>query len=235
MPFTEKEILDQLDAEAAAFTFPMLDNGYLYHAGQQLTLYRDAHRWAMLLEVIAWHNRMPGLDGFLNMAYTFGNCIGGDVLNDAGNFFSFVENNGIPALIEDGDTAHLNPAAHSIRIKDRAVPLRHDAAHYQSKGITLPAGEQIDRAALLRGLLPEYAHLFWVSREEIGAKLPADLPEILTIAAWHHPDVAGKERPGESETFRQLAKVLVTGDVGHYRPSGPPNTYWLNWPEGGRL
>jgi len=35
--------------------------------------------------------------------------------------------------------------------------------------------------------------------------------------------------------FQQLAKVLETGDVGHYRATKPSNTHWRNWPEGGTL
>jgi hypothetical protein len=30
-----------------------------------------------------------------------------------------------------------------------------------------------------------------------------------------------------------LAKVLVTGDAAHYKPTKPPNTHWSNWPGGG--
>lgn len=235
MPFTEEEILHQLNAEAAAYSFPMFDHGYFYHGDQQLTLFRDADRWAILLEVIAWHNRVPGLDGLMNVAYTYGNCIAGETLNDNSNFFSFAADNGAPALLEGEEGHYLNPAAHSIKIRERVIPLRMDAAHYQAKGIATEKNGRIGYPAFMRGLLPEYSRLFWVTRAEIAKKLPADLPEIFTMAAWHHPDLAGGELPGETETFRQLAKVLVTGNVSHYRPSLLPNTHWLNWPGGGIL
>lgn len=234
MPFSEKEILDQLNTEAANFTFPMLDNGYFFHGDQKLTLFRDARRWAILLEIIAWHNQLPHLEGLFNIAYTFGNCIGGDALNDNDNFFSFASDNGEPAFPESG-AGSLNPLAHSIRIKDTVIPLRKDAAHYTTRGIALEKDGGIGFPAFMRGLVPEYSRLLWVSRDDIKKKLPPDLPEIFTMAAWHHPDLAGGELPGDNETFRQLAKVLETGEVSHYRPTRAPNTYWANWPEGGAL
>ncbi|MCB2407767.1 DUF7003 family protein [Hymenobacter lucidus] len=42
-------------------------------------------------------------------------------------------------------------------------------------------------------------------------------------------------RPSSYETWPQLARVLTTGDVQHYRPTLPPNTHWSNWPESGAL
>jgi hypothetical protein len=71
--------------------------------------------------------------------------------------------------------------------------------------------------------------------EERCGNVPADLEQILQLEEWHHPDVRAGERPSGSETFQQLARMLVSGDPGHYRPSRPPNTHWSNWPEGGQL
>lgn len=39
-----------------------------------------------------------------------------------------------------------------------------------------------------------------------------------------------ENRPGSYETWPMLAKVIVTGDTAHYRPTLAPNTHWLNWP-----
>jgi Family of unknown function (DUF7003) len=60
--------------------------------------------------------------------------------------------------------------------------------------------------------------------------------QLLVLDEWHHPDVVREtERPGTSETFRQLALVLITGDVAQYRLTLEPNTHWRHWPEGGTL
>jgi hypothetical protein len=61
-----------------------------------------------------------------------------------------------------------------------------------------------------------------------------DMTQLLQLEEWHHPNLAGGDRARSSETFRQLAQVLATCDVGLYCPSQPANTDWQNWPEGGR-
>ena len=48
--FTIPEILDQLDRCAQAYTFPMLDNGYVYPGAVNLTAYSDIARWAIIIE-----------------------------------------------------------------------------------------------------------------------------------------------------------------------------------------
>src|SRR4051794_25066408 len=45
------EILDVLDTNAKVFTFPMLDNGYVYLAATRLSLHRSAEDWAMVIEL----------------------------------------------------------------------------------------------------------------------------------------------------------------------------------------
>lgn len=235
MPFTEKEIIDQLNEAAADYTFPMLDNGYAHHGDQKLTLFRDEDRWAMLIEVIGWSNRMPDLGGLATIAYTFGNCIGGDARYDNGNFFFFASDNGEPVFAENTGEGLVNPLAHSMRVKENVIPLRHDAAYYYTRSIELEEDERISCLALLRVLTPDYSHLFWVNREDIAHKIPADLPEILTITSWNHPDLADGETPGNNETFTQLAKVLVTGEVWHYKPAQLTNTHWRHWPDAGTL
>ncbi|MEV6924307.1 hypothetical protein AB0M46_07350 [Dactylosporangium sp. NPDC051485] len=67
---------------------------------------------------------------------------------------------------------------------------------------------------------------------ELRRRISVDVPEVLRLDQWHHPDV---EPPSQSETFRHIADVLATGDIDRYAPSKPPNTHWSNWPESGSL
>jgi len=71
--------------------------------------------------------------------------------------------------------------------------------------------------------------------DERRANVPPALTEVLVLDEWHHPDVCGQELPSASPTFQQLARVLATGDVAHYRPTLDPNTHWRFWPDGGQL
>lgn len=66
-------------------------------------------------------------------------------------------------------------------------------------------------------------------------RIPVDLPEVLRLDQWNHPDLVSGLRPSDSETFHQIADVLATGDLSRYAPSLPPNTHWSNWPESGSL
>ncbi|THU32547.1 hypothetical protein FAM09_27550 [Niastella caeni] len=51
-----------------------------------------------------------------------------------------------------------------------------------------------------------------MTRQEIATKIPLDLPEFMTLTNWHHPDLAADEKPSDTETFQQLADVIVTGN-----------------------
>jgi hypothetical protein len=36
-------------------------------------------------------------------------------------------------------------------------------------------------------------------------------------------------RPSSYETWQQIARVVVTGDTSHYKPTLQPNTNWKYW------
>jgi hypothetical protein len=57
MPIEAEHILSVLDRCCDAFTFPMLDNGYVYLAATRLSLYRTASDWAMVIEVFGYSPR----------------------------------------------------------------------------------------------------------------------------------------------------------------------------------
>src|ERR1041385_6029534 len=54
---TATDILSVLDANCDSFTFPMLDNGYVYLAATRLTLFRSPADWAMTIEVFGFSPR----------------------------------------------------------------------------------------------------------------------------------------------------------------------------------
>jgi len=57
MALDPEEILSILDRCCDEFTFPMLDNGYLYLAATRLSLYRSTTDWAMVIEVFGFSPR----------------------------------------------------------------------------------------------------------------------------------------------------------------------------------
>lgn len=238
MTFDDRqEILRQLDIEAECYVFPMLDNGYYYHGDQKLTIFRDDKRWAILLEVLAFNNHESGLNGITTIANVFGNCL--TAWNDNDNFNHFAFDSNVDTFLID-DTIYLpylNPEAKSIIVKGQEIPIITDRQHYKSKKIEFEFEheDKITPWEFLRGLIPEYSNLFWVTREEISTKIPKDLPIFMTLDSWHHPDLVEGEKPSETETFQQLADVIMTGDKEFYKTTEIKNTHWTNWLEGGTL
>ena len=222
------EILRQLDVEAESYVFPMLDNGYYYHADQKMTIFRDDKRWAILLEVLAFFNHESGLDGITTIANVFGNCLTG--WNDNNNFNYFASDNGIETFLTD-DTIYLpylNPEAKNILVRGQEIPIIFDRQHYKSKKVELEYEDKITPWEFLRGLIPDNSNLFWVTREEISTKIPEDLPIFMTLDNWHHPNLVEDEKPSETETFQQLADVIMTGDKNLYNTTEIANTHWTN-------
>lgn len=232
---SRQEILEQLDSAAGNFEFPMFDNGYYYHGDQKLTIFRDDNRWAILLETLAFNNHEFNIDGITLVADVFGNCLTGSNEND--NFNYFVSDNGVETFLYDeiNYVPYLNIEANNVKIRDKIIPIQFNKEHYLNKGIELEFENKITPWEFLRGLIPEQSNLFWLKREEISHKIPIDLPIFMTLSEWHHPDLAGEEKPSDTETFKQLADVIVTGDKTLYNTKEIINTHWTNWPEGGKL
>lgn len=120
-----------------------------------------------------------------------------------------------------------------VRGRKRALPSLDE---YAERGIKLEDPPRVHVFELCRLLADTDRESVLANEKERRISILPGMPQILQLEEWHHPNVVdNNDRPGGSETFQQIAQVLVTGDVGRYRPSRPPNTHWQNWPEGGTL
>ncbi len=200
----------QWDSAAETFEFPDFDNGYFYHVDARLHCYRDAGRWALIVEAVGYSPRAGDLQDVLHV---FGNCLTG-----AGpvEFLGRVDNWGD---IEDPDDPEIYTGA-PIRVR--------------GQDLTVPAPPGADLEIALRQLVPEHRELLLADEGELRACLPAGLPEILRLDEWHQPALH-PAMPSETETYRRLAEVLATGDLSRYEPAGEPNTHWSHWPDSGTL
>lgn len=197
-----QQFLDQIDASAQDFTFPFLDHGFYSAVDVRLHIYRDQKHWAVMFETV----------GFNAKARSVTDALTGYGIR-SGSQLNRVEN--IAELIDD-DENYVGDKPLRVRGQDLAVEAS--------------AGEYF--AEVVRELVPEHRDLLLADESELRALVPVDLPEILRLEAWHHPDVL-VERPSREETFRLIAKVLDTGNPHDYRPTLAPNTHWSNWPESG--
>jgi hypothetical protein len=246
MSFDPERILSVLDRCCERHAFPMLDNGYVYLAATRLSLYRSATNWAMVIEVFGFSPRswLPATD-----IHTFADRIhdrdlperhGGlqayerYVANNPNNDSRFVFPIEEGAWQDEENGELVNKDATEVLVRGQAVPLP-SVDEYLRHGIELDRPPQVRIFELCRVLADIVRdQVLATSQERRVGVLPA-MTQILQLEEWHHPNIAVGDRPGESLTFQQLARVLATGDVDLYRPSRQPNTHWSNWPEGGQL
>jgi hypothetical protein len=233
--FTATNVLDQLDQCAEDFTFPMLDNGYVYPAGVRLSSFRDDRSWAVIIEAIGYNPRGGGHNGIANCLYCFGNCLARSP-GTANEDFLYLTGDGADGVVFDTEyDSIVLPEAKSIRIRGQSISIGLTQAILEDEGIGLAEPPDITAADLLRYLMRHHRRLLLATQEELERRLSHAPPPFLTLNEWNHPDLSKGERPSQSETFQMLAKALETGDRAYYAPGLKPNTDWRNWPEGGTL
>lgn len=244
MNHTAQQILFILDQCCDAFTFPMLDNGYVYLAATRLSLFRSPDDWAMTIEVFGFSPRAGLPDSHI---YTFGSSIhnrkGPESYVNAKAFENYLANNPynesefIHPVADGGwlDGEFVTEGATEVFVRDQSVPLPN-RDHYRKHEIVLEDADRINVFELCRYLADVKRDLVLATPDELRVNVPPSLKQILQLDEWHHPDVVYNScRPSGSETFQLLAKVIETGNAKIYQPTMPPNTHWKNWPEGGTL
>jgi hypothetical protein len=233
--FTAKEILKQFDECADDFTFPMLDNGYVYLANTKLSAFRDDNRWVVIIEVIGFNYRGGGHQGIDNGLHIFGNCLEYPAGTNNDNFLYFTADSEEGLTFDDDESFHLKPNTPNFLLRGKKHPICHDRKAYKKVGIELEDKKSIKAHEFLRFLTHETPDSFWATEAEIRARIPKDIPLFFELKEWFHPDLANEDIPSKNETFKLLAKVLESGDVSFYKPKKKPNTHWSNWLEGGSL
>ncbi|MBI4851446.1 MAG: hypothetical protein HY819_06610 [Acidobacteria bacterium] len=247
MTFNTENILSILDKCCDNYTFPMLDNGYVYLAATRLSLYRSAKDWAIVIEAFGYSPRAGLPDTTI---YTFSsqlynrNKLEGYVNAQAHRLY--LENNPYNEFrsiypIEEGkwqdeeNCELIAKNAIEIIVRDNSIPLP-PINNYLRYGIELEEFPSVQVFELCRFLAEVAREQILATPQERHMSVRPEMVQLLQLEEWHHPNVVDdNERPSKSETFQQLAKVLVTSDVKFYCPSQAPNTHWKNWPEGGRL
>lgn len=242
----DERILRVLDDAARAFTFPMLDNGYVYLGATRLSLHRSETDWALVIEVFGFSPRagLPDVSVWTFASRIHRSKTARDFVTvrafknyltqheyDEATFFHPIDEGDWQ---RPDDLEAVEPTATSVVVRGTAMRLP-DRNEYTVHGIELADPAIVQVFELCR-------YLAAVARDEVLAtpterqtNVVPEMTEILALDEWNHPDLVNDERPSGSETFRLLAKVLATGDVDEYRPTLAPNTHWVNWPDGGTL
>jgi hypothetical protein len=246
MDFDEKQILSILDRCCDSFTFPMLDNGYIYLAATRLSLYRSQLDWALVIEVFGFSPRagLPDtcIQTFASRLYdrdppekyvnrrAYESYVASNPHNDSR--FLFPINEGQWQDAENGE--FLAEDAREVVVRNHAIQLP-TINEYVQHGIELEQAPRLQVFELCRFLADiARSQVLGTSQERRVSVFP-EMEQILQLEEWHHPNLVEDERPSRCETFQQLAHVLAAGDTSFYRPTKLANTHWRNWPDGGRL
>ncbi len=229
MSLTPVAILDVLDRAAADFTFPMLDNGYIYLAAIRLSLHRSATDWALVFERFGYSPRagIPSLDvqtfaSRLHRSDRTYDTFASAYPIDGGDWIDH----------DDSERVAMGPRTLTLRGQTRPVPT---AADYAAAGVELTEPDQPRVFELCRCVAVMARDEVLATAAERRAHVPPDLEQLLVLDDWHHPNLIVGDKPSESPTFRALTAVLHTGDLALYRPTAPGNTHWRHWPAGGSL
>jgi len=247
MKWNVADVLGILDHCCDVFTFPMLDNGYFYLAAARLSLHRSDDDWAIVIETFGYSPREGSPSTYIQTFASrfsrrkgpadyvsreaYENYLLQNPHNEFDGAYPFDNDDWM-----DSDNPELVSEA-TVAVAIRGVScLVPRPTEYTSFGIKLEDPMRIQVYEFCRAMASLRRDDVLATREERCAHLLPDMRQLLVLEEWHHPDVVREtERPGTSETFRQLALVLITGDVAQYRPTLEPNTHWMNWPEGGTL
>ncbi len=244
MDWDSQSILSVLDRCCDSFSFPMLDNGYVYLAATRLSLYRSSDDWAMVVEVFGFsprsglpdthlytfasrlHDRDPA-DRFVNHL-AFESYIANNPNNESR--FVYPVEDGAWQDPDDGELVSETVEALSLRGTRFTVP---PLEAYADHSIVLEQSPRVQVFELCRFLAATRRDDVLANPRERRVSVRPEMSQLLQLEEWHHPNLLEGERPSGSQTFQQLAEVVLRGEPDRYRPTTAPNTHWRNWPEGG--
>ncbi|UWR13773.1 DUF7003 family protein [Sulfitobacter sp. M368] len=241
---TAKAILGVLDQSSEAFAFPMLDNGYVYLAASRLSLFRSDEHWAVVFEIFGFspragrpdlsivtisselHDRNKPTDYVSKEAYD--NYLKHNPYWEMRNFWPISNEEWM-----DQENWEFVAGNGQIVIRGQSVDIPQTNA-YSSKGVDL---EKAQPAVfeLCRFLAHDHREELLATETERRVSVLPSMKQIMLIDEWHHPDLVNGQTPSQTETFRQLARVLEANDTTLYSTAELPNNHWKNWPEGGTL
>lgn len=244
--WTSQQILETLDECSKSFTFPMLDNGYVYLAATRLSLHRSVVDWALVIEVFGFNPRagIPDIcvttfgsrlhERDPRQKYVSAEAYENYLANHPHNEYRFFHPIAAGDWEDEESLELVAGGATHVQLRHQELELP-DEVQLRAQGIERSEPPRLTICELCRFLAASHRNEVLATPHERRVSVPPELVEVLVLEEWHHPDLASDDRPSRSETFQQLAEVLVTGEVSRYQPTQAANTHWSNWPDGGTL
>jgi hypothetical protein len=262
MLFTEKEILNQLDLafngepsqyyptaqpEDIKYNFFLdLEHGYCETAGNRIHLYADSTRWVIVFEKSGYQNR--GTSAEIELDY-IGNCI--DYPVDKYPERNYITNASRVILIdpteferienkegEEMETFELiGQNIKEIKVRDKFIPFDNNYKSYEKVGIKIRGYDNPKKLIafedLVRFLNETNPTIISATESDIKQHIPKDMPKLMTINDFHFVSAYDKTNPpSNQETYKLIAKVLLTKDTAYWKPTQKANNHWTNWESG---
>ena len=131
----------------------------------------------------------------------------------------------------------ISPTVTEITIHGQKVSIENDKKKYAN--LKLPTRDFDNPKKLLsygdivRLIADTNPSLTNATEEEIRLHIPKDIPKLMTIDKFHFITAYDKSlSPSIQETYKLIAKVLVTRDTANWKPIEKPNNHWTNWESG---
>ena len=244
MEWTSEEILEILDTCAKEFTFPVLDNGYVYLAATRMSVFSNDSDWAIVIEVFGFSPRTgyPDIQIYtfsskLHERDTSESYISDDAYKNYLKYNPFnesrfifpVENND---WVDNDNQEYLNTLGKCL-LRGQEIPFP-PIPSYEQLGIKLEEDSPLT-FEFCRFLAEKYRNLVLCTDAEQRVSVLPDMDLLLKLDDWNHPDISNGALPSSSEDFTQIAKAIANNSFEEFQPSKKQNTHWSHWPLGGTL
>lgn len=243
MRWNSGQILDLLDQCAEVFTFPTLDNGYVYLAACRLSAFRSIQDWAIVIEIFGFSPRsgVPDLQICTFASQLANRKESREYVSETAyaNYLKNNPNNEMRFVYPIHNEEWMDPENPELLVERGVCLLRKEKidlptrSQYEMCGIKL----ELDSPQVFefcRYLAFHNRHLVLATDFELRHNVGPAFEKVIQLEDWQHPDVTAGEKPSESSTFRQLAQLL-SFERKSFSNWGQGNTHWKNWPEGGTL
>lgn len=238
--YPQKEIND------IQYTFFLdLEHGYMETAGNQIHLYADSARWAIVFEKSGYHSRAG--KAFVELDF-IGNCIHYITKNQNGK--NYVSNTKNICLIPYSEYERIrnrkgpdmeqfeliSDSVKSIKVRDKVISIESNLRLFQEMGVSREFENPrhlLSYGGLIRYLYETNPSVIQSTEVDIRTQLPPHIPRIMTLDKFHYTSCYDEDiPPSKQELFQLIAKVLVLKDSTFWKPRKKPNNHWSNWESG---
>jgi hypothetical protein len=239
------DILAILDRAAQDFTFPMLDNGYIYPACARMSLYRSPDDWALVLETFGYSPRAGQPDCMITTfasrpanrrppsAFVSAAAHAEYLARDPHFEQRFVEPIDQDDLYDEDCFEFVSASVRHLNLRGQAIPVP-DLEAVRAAGI-MPEEDRLLVFELARYLAHQHRDLVLATPAERTLNVPEGAEQVALFDDWRHPDLVREEWPSETASFCAIAALLAGEPHELAAITAGANTHWSHWPEGGRL